>query len=33
MAKMKNKKTGEVYDLEGIGIMWYDSHIWEEVND
>ena len=31
MAKMKNKKTGELYDLEGIGIMWYDSNIWEEV--
>lgn len=28
--KLRNKKTGEIYDLEGVGISWYDNN-WEEV--
>ena len=28
--KLRNKNTGDVYNLEGVGISWYDDN-WEEV--
>lgn len=30
--KLRNKTTGEVYDLEGVGVSWYSDN-WEEVDD
>mgnify|MGYP006967177155 CR=1 FL=1 len=27
--KLRNKKTGDVYKLEWVGISWYDNN-WEE---
>lgn len=33
MSKWKHKPTGQVLDLEGLHIDYYNSNIWEEVKN